>query len=1042
MALTKVSSSLVSDNAVTSGKIADGGIATADIADVAVTTAKIANNAILTQHIDDGQVTTAQLGADAVTADKIANDAISEEHLDVTVITSLSAVTAATGDLLMVADVSDSNNLKKIPVSSILAGTHTGAVNTSSGVTSTSAITAASGGNAIQLGTDGNIEITRTSGSAYIDFKNSTSEDFDQRIQANSTGLTFSGTISSGAITSTGAITSSDFFKATGGNLKFSAGGTHIFNVDLNGKIYPQTHNSVDLGFSDSLAFRNLRLVGAMTGGATISSGAITTSGDIIGTNGTFRIKGAGDVEIHLDDDSNNLSSFIIKNGANNSAFSLTEAGAATFAGTISAPLSYIGSGSFPVTPNTNGDDLVIFGSGSHGISILSGTSGDGNIFFGDSGGNVRGKLAYSHNGDYMTTTSAGAYNILGGGEIKLDAGGDIILDADGGDIVFRDGGASKLFISNSSDDVLFTNAVQDKDLIFKGYDGTSLITALTLDMSAAGEATFAGGISNDGVGKFYSWRPVGNTGGSGIRYVKICRVTAGAQSARFRIDLAGRNNSYGDTSRPAMGTLVGQLNNDNNYDLTYYDFHPGTASAGANVVLEIAQVDIDTVSTDIYIKIQDFSEILATASMSHGSIVTTSASGSSIGSSSSPSGYAAVTSQRVLIETTDGRVGIGTPTPTSKLHIKASTNGYDGGILIEDTDSSTKSGITHVNGGLYLSSNTTTDHLFINSAGDILIGNTTVQPSSNHNNQAGFGYDRSTSQLQIASTTNNAPMELSRNSSNDGNWITFRKQSNILGNLGTYGGTLYVGSTNGGIMFNGTDIEPTTGTTTRANNTVSLGSSNYKFKNLQLHGSLYAHGGAFVIDQDGGGTFLGKSDNSTLRLITNNTERMRITNDGKINIGTTSTAHDGKFNLAGTGDNGIQVYMQHNETYVVGQLIGSAGVSTKTATLVFQSNHLRAQTIEMETSGHKYNNGADFWHTRHFYTCMSEGSNTRLNGRISNHEFEEGGTNRMTTSLTKTSGSDVWTAVITISGEYQGNFHFRMKGFGAVNCPTSLTLA
>ena len=144
MALTKVSSSLVSDNAVTSGKIADGGIATADIADVAVTTAKIANNAILTQHIDDGQVTTAQLGADAVTADKIANDAISEEHLDITVITSLTAVTAATGDLLMVADVSDSNNLKKIPVSSILAGTHTGAVNTS-GTISSGAITAPTG---------------------------------------------------------------------------------------------------------------------------------------------------------------------------------------------------------------------------------------------------------------------------------------------------------------------------------------------------------------------------------------------------------------------------------------------------------------------------------------------------------------------------------------------------------------------------------------------------------------------------------------------------------------------------------------------------------------------------------------------------------------------------------------------------------------------------------------------------------------------------------------------------------------------------------
>ena len=75
---------------------------------------------------------------------------------------------------------------------------------------------------------------------------------------------------------------------------------------------------------------------------------------------------------------------------------------------------------------------------------------------------------------------------------------------------------------------------------------------------------------------------------------------------------------------------------------------------------------------------------------------------------------------------------------------------------------------------------------MILDSSGDLMIGNTTVEPSSNHSNQAGFGYDASDAQLQIASTTNNAQMELSRNSANDGNWITFRKQSNILGNIGT----------------------------------------------------------------------------------------------------------------------------------------------------------------------------------------------------------------------------------------------------------------
>jgi hypothetical protein len=141
-------------------------------------------------------------------------------------------------------------------------------------------------------------------------------------------------------------------------------------------------------------------------------------------------------------------------------------------------------------------------------------------------------------------------------------------------------------------------------------------------------------------------------------------------------------------------------------------------------------------------------------------------------------------------------------------------------------------------NSGSGGSTGAATERMRITSVGDIMIGNTTVQPSSNHSNQAGFGYDVSTSQLQIASTTNNAPMELSRNSANDGNWMTFRKQGNIYGNIGTLGGTLYIGSAAGGIMFNGTDIEPTTGGATRANDTVSIGSSTYKFKDLYLSGS------------------------------------------------------------------------------------------------------------------------------------------------------------------------------------------------------------
>ena len=52
----------------------------------------------------------------------------------------------------------------------------------------------------------------------------------------------------------TGTITGAADFKATGNNLKLHAGGNHILNIDLNGKVYPHTDNAVDLGFSTTTA--------------------------------------------------------------------------------------------------------------------------------------------------------------------------------------------------------------------------------------------------------------------------------------------------------------------------------------------------------------------------------------------------------------------------------------------------------------------------------------------------------------------------------------------------------------------------------------------------------------------------------------------------------------------------------------------------------------------------------------------------------------------------------------------------------------------
>ena len=119
MALTKITNSLVAINAIQGTLIADNAVTAVHIVNNAITATQLADNAVTATKIQNGIIATDHLAADLITAAKIADDAISEEHLDVTVISSLSAVTANSSDYVMIGDASDSNALKKALVSDL-----------------------------------------------------------------------------------------------------------------------------------------------------------------------------------------------------------------------------------------------------------------------------------------------------------------------------------------------------------------------------------------------------------------------------------------------------------------------------------------------------------------------------------------------------------------------------------------------------------------------------------------------------------------------------------------------------------------------------------------------------------------------------------------------------------------------------------------------------------------------------------------------------------------------------------------------------------
>ena len=98
-------------------------------------------------------------------------------------------------------------------------------------------------------------------------------------------------------------------------------------------------------------------------------------------------------------------------------------------------------------------------------------------LTFGDDGEKIEG------DGTNLTLSSSNSFTV--------DANGGIYLDSNTGLFEFRDDGTQIGRIQNVSSDFVIHTKVQDKDFIIKGDDGGADITALTLDMSAAGAATF-----------------------------------------------------------------------------------------------------------------------------------------------------------------------------------------------------------------------------------------------------------------------------------------------------------------------------------------------------------------------------------------------------------------------------------------------------------------------------------------------------------------------------------------------------------------------
>ena len=190
-------------------------------------------------------------------------------------------------------------------------------------------------------------------------------------------------------------------------------------------------------------------------------------------------------------------------------------------------------------------------------------------------------------------------------GDLTLDVAGTILLDAGDGIFKFRDDGSDKGRITTTSDIISIVNSTQDGDIKFDGLDGSSSITALRLDMSEAGKATFNAGASFTGDISQETGDYLYNGGGNfDIKHttddqnIVFSTSTGGSTTEKMRI--RGASNSVAISGTLSVGNLnvdsadIIKIARDNlstaNSSALTYDSAGGQFGLNANHVMALIQ--------------------------------------------------------------------------------------------------------------------------------------------------------------------------------------------------------------------------------------------------------------------------------------------------------------------------------------------------------------------------------------------------------------------------------------------------------------------
>ena len=467
-------------------------------------------------------------------------------------------------------------------------------------------------------------------------------------------------------------------------------------------------------------------------------------------------------------------------------------------------------------------------------------------------------------------------------GDMTLDVAGDIILDADGGDIRFRDGGTEvgTIVMDDGSNTFIFKSAQSDADIKFNGNDGGSGVTALTLDMSNAGAATFNKGATFGG----------------------DITISEGTPAINF----TDTDNNYDASIAGLSGSLVLTADANAEFGTETIQFHTGgsqrvTIDASGNVGIGTTSPDdeLDVEGADPAIRLTDTSASgYARLFANNGSLLLQSDEGNSV--SNSIIGFDVDGTERMRINSS-GNVGIGTTSPSRLLDIENSTasgstlvslvSATDGNVqlLMGDTSSDTQGKVLYDNSSDFMSLHANgAERMRLDSSGNVGIG--TTSPSEPLHVNEGTGGVSTTLLLQNSSASVDGR----------GTNLTFKSSSTEIGQIQSKtssdatSGILAFKTASSGTLSEQMRIDKNGNVgigTTSPSQLLNL-KANTPFIQFSQDGSDSFAGINFGdADDANDGQILYDHDSRFMRFQVANNERMRIDSSGSLHLGTTSEA-------------------------------------------------------------------------------------------------------------------------------------------------------